>query len=88
VPCPSDHIGHLDPRLLPGVSPRRRRRQDWQFQEGDGIYDSSKASCGIPAAPSPMRLVDDGDGVAAVADAEMPVLTAAMVRETLERVRR
>jgi AbrB family looped-hinge helix DNA binding protein len=42
----------------------------------------------IVPAPTPMRLVDDGDGVAAVADAEMPVLTAAMVRETLERVRR
>jgi hypothetical protein len=38
--------------------------------------------------PAPMRLVDEGDGVTAVADAEMPVLTAAMVRETLERVRR
>jgi hypothetical protein len=33
-----------------------------------------------------MRLVDEG--VAAVADAEMPVLTAEMVRETLERIRR
>jgi len=30
----------------------------------------------------------DLDGVTAVADAEMPPLTAAMVRETLERVRR
>jgi len=35
-----------------------------------------------------MRLADEGDGVAAVADVEMPVLTAAMVRETLERTRR
>ena len=42
----------------------------------------------IVPAPTPMRLVDEGEGVAAVADAEMPVLTAAMVRETLERVRR
>jgi AbrB family looped-hinge helix DNA binding protein len=42
----------------------------------------------IAPAPMPMRLVDEGDGVTAVADAEMPVLTAAMVRETLERVRR
>jgi hypothetical protein len=40
------------------------------------------------AAPTPMRLVDEGDGVAAVAGVEMPVLTAAMVRETLERTRR
>jgi AbrB family looped-hinge helix DNA binding protein len=42
----------------------------------------------IVPAPTPMRLVDEGDGVAAVADAEMPALTAEMVRETLERVRR
>jgi hypothetical protein len=35
-----------------------------------------------------MRLVDEGDGVAATADADMPVLTADMVRDTLERVRR
>jgi AbrB family looped-hinge helix DNA binding protein len=42
----------------------------------------------IVPAPTPMRLEDKGDGCTAVADAEMPVLTAAMVRETLERVRR
>jgi AbrB family looped-hinge helix DNA binding protein len=42
----------------------------------------------IAPAPTPMRLVDEGDGVAAIADTEMPVLTAAMVRETLERTRR
>lgn len=43
----------------------------------------------IVPAPTPMRLVDEGDGVTAVADVEsMPMLTAAMVRETLERVRR
>jgi AbrB family looped-hinge helix DNA binding protein len=41
----------------------------------------------VPAA-TPMRLVDEGDGVAAVADADMPVLTTDMVRDTLERVRR
>jgi AbrB family looped-hinge helix DNA binding protein len=42
----------------------------------------------VAPAPTPMRLVDEGDGVAAVTDVEMPVLTAAMVRETLEHVRR
>jgi AbrB family looped-hinge helix DNA binding protein len=42
----------------------------------------------IVSAPTPMRLVDEGDGVAAVADVEMPALTTAMVRDTLERVRR
>jgi AbrB family looped-hinge helix DNA binding protein len=41
----------------------------------------------VPAA-TPMRLVDDGEGVAAVADMEMPVLTTDLVRETLERTRR
>jgi AbrB family looped-hinge helix DNA binding protein len=42
----------------------------------------------IVPAPTPMRLADEGDGVAAVAGVEMPVLTAAMVRDTLERTRR
>jgi hypothetical protein len=42
----------------------------------------------IVPAPTPMGLVDEGNGVTAVADAEMPVLTAAMVRETLECSRR
>ena len=36
----------------------------------------------------PMRPVDEGDGAAAVADADMPVLTTGMVRDTLERIRR
>jgi hypothetical protein len=35
-----------------------------------------------------MWLVDERDGVAAVADADMPVLTTDMVRDTLEHVRR
>ena len=42
----------------------------------------------IVPAPTPMKLVDEGDGVVAVAEAEMPVLTADLVRETLERTRR
>jgi AbrB family looped-hinge helix DNA binding protein len=41
----------------------------------------------VPAA-TPMLLVDEGDGVAAVADADMPLLTADLVRDTLERIRR
>ena len=41
----------------------------------------------VPAS-TPMRLVDDGDGVVAVTDDDMPALTADMVRETLERTRR
>lgn len=42
----------------------------------------------LAPSPTPMRLVDEGDGVVAVADAEMPALTAETVRETLERTRR
>lgn len=42
----------------------------------------------IVPAPTPMRLVDEGDGVVAVADADMHVLTEEAVRETLERTRR
>lgn len=42
----------------------------------------------IVPAPTPMKLVDEGDGVVAVAEAEMPVLTADLVRDTLERTRR
>ncbi len=37
---------------------------------------------------TPMRLVEHGSGVVAVTDREMPVLTAEMVRDTLEHVRR
>lgn len=42
----------------------------------------------IVPAPTPMRLVDDGEGVVAVTDSEMPALTSDMVRATLEHVRR
>ena len=55
--------------------------QPLEITERDGRLE-------IAPAATPMRLVDEGDGVTAVADAEMPPLTAAMVRETLERVRR
>ncbi|QSB12980.1 AbrB/MazE/SpoVT family DNA-binding domain-containing protein [Natronosporangium hydrolyticum] len=42
----------------------------------------------IVPEPTPMRLVDEGEGVVAVADVEMPPLTVDLVRETLEQVRR
>lgn len=42
----------------------------------------------IVPAPTPMKLVDEGDGVVAVAEIDMPVLTADIVRGTLERIRR
>lgn len=40
----------------------------------------------IPATP--MRLEVHEDGLVAVTDREMPILTAELVRDTLERVRR
>lgn len=42
----------------------------------------------IVPAPTPMTLVDEGEGVVAVAGTDMPVLTADLVRTTLERTRR
>jgi AbrB family looped-hinge helix DNA binding protein len=42
----------------------------------------------IEAAPTPMTLVREGKGVVAVPDVELPPLTAEMVRDTLEQVRR
>jgi AbrB family looped-hinge helix DNA binding protein len=42
----------------------------------------------IVPAPTPMKLVDEGDGVVAVAEVDMPVLTAELVRNTLEHSRR
>jgi AbrB family looped-hinge helix DNA binding protein len=55
--------------------------QPLEMDERDGRLEI------VPVA-TPMRLVDEGDGVAAVADIDIPVLTAKMVRETLERTRR
>ena len=55
--------------------------QPLEMDERDGRLEI------VPVA-TPMRLVDEGDGVAAVADIDVPVLTAKMVRETLERTRR
>lgn len=42
----------------------------------------------IEIPQTPMRLVRRGKGLVAVADADMPTLTAAAVREVLEQVRR
>lgn len=55
--------------------------QPLEIAERDGHLE-------IVPAPTPMRLVDDGEGVVAIADSEMPVLTDDIVRATLERVRR
>lgn len=42
----------------------------------------------IEISPTPMQLKKRGKGLIAVPDAEMPMLTAQLVRDTLERVRR
>lgn len=42
----------------------------------------------IETPVTPMRLVDGENGPVAVTDRSMPVLTAEMVRDTLERIRR
>ncbi|WP_157741186.1 hypothetical protein [Jiangella sp. DSM 45060] len=42
----------------------------------------------IVPTPTPMRLVDEGDGPVAVADVDMPELTTEMVRDVLEQTRR
>jgi bifunctional DNA-binding transcriptional regulator/antitoxin component of YhaV-PrlF toxin-antitoxin module len=57
--------------------------QPLEIAERDGRLE-------IVPAPTPMKLVGQGDsdGVVAVAEAEMPVLTADLVRATLERTRR
>ncbi|ONH22401.1 AbrB/MazE/SpoVT family DNA-binding domain-containing protein [Pseudofrankia asymbiotica] len=55
--------------------------QTLEIAERDGRLE-------IVPAPTPMTLVDEGDGVIAVADTDMPVLSADLVRATLERTRR
>jgi AbrB family looped-hinge helix DNA binding protein len=55
--------------------------QPLEITERDGRLE-------IVPETTPMRLVDEGDGVAAVADGDMPVLTTETVRDTLERTRR
>jgi AbrB family looped-hinge helix DNA binding protein len=58
-----------------------RAGQPLEIAERDGRLEI------VPSA-TPMKLVDEGDGVAAIAETDMPVLTAGMVRDTLERIRR
>ena len=52
-----------------------------ELRAGDGRLE-------IEIAATPMQLQKRGKGVVAVAQAELPALTADLVRETLERVRR
>jgi AbrB family looped-hinge helix DNA binding protein len=60
-----------------GLKPGQRL----EIRAGDGCLE-------IEIASTPMRLKKRGKGVVAVPHAELPALTAELVRETLERVRR
>ena len=52
-----------------------------EIRERDGTIE-------LDPAPTPMRLVDGGDGAVAVPENELPPLTDELVRATLERTRR
>lgn len=58
-----------------------RGGQEIEVTERDGRVE-------IEPAPTPVRLVDEGRGVVAVPEEELPPLTDEIVRETLERTRR
>ena len=64
-------------RLALGLKPG----QPLEIRAGDGRLE-------IEIAATPMQLKRRGKGIVAVPDAELPALTADMVRETLERIRR
>lgn len=64
-------------RLALGLKPG----QPLELRAGDGRLE-------IEIAPTPMHLKKRGKGMVAVPDTELPPLTAELVRETLERVRR
>jgi AbrB family looped-hinge helix DNA binding protein len=55
--------------------------QPLEIRAGDGRLE-------IEIASTPMQLKKRGKGIVAVPDTELPALTAELVRETLERVRR
>ena len=64
-------------RLALGLQPG----QALEIRAGDGRLE-------IEIAATPMRLKKRGKGIVAVPDADLPPLTAELVRETLERTRR
>jgi len=55
--------------------------QSLEIRAGDGRLE-------IEIAPTPVRLKKRGKGLVAVPDSKLPTLTADVVRDTLERVRR
>lgn len=64
-------------RLALGLKPG----QPLEIRAGDGRLE-------IEIASTPMQLKKRGKGMVAIPDEKLPELTAEMVRETLERVRR
>lgn len=58
-----------------------RAGQSVEIRAGDGRLE-------IEIAATPMLLKKRGKGIVAVPDADLPPLTAELVRETLEHVRR
>ncbi|TMH33892.1 MAG: AbrB/MazE/SpoVT family DNA-binding domain-containing protein [Betaproteobacteria bacterium] len=55
--------------------------QPLEIRAGDGRLE-------IEIAATPMHLKKRGKGIVAVPEADLPALTADVVRETLERIRR
>jgi len=55
--------------------------QPLEIRAGDGRLE-------IEIAATPMQLKKRGKGMVAVPDAELPALSAELVRDTLERIRR
>lgn len=76
-----DHAGRIvvpkSLRLALGIQPG----QALEIRAGEGRLE-------IEIVPTPMQLRKRGKGVVAVPDAELPPLSAELVRETLERLRR
>jgi AbrB family looped-hinge helix DNA binding protein len=64
-------------------------REAMRFTAGQTVeigYVDGRLEITVP--PTPVHLVDAGDGVHAVADRPMPVLSSDMVRDVLEETRR
>jgi AbrB family looped-hinge helix DNA binding protein len=67
----------------------KRLREELGFRSGQALELSAvDGRLEIEHPVTPMRLEQHGGRLVAVTDQEMPTLTAEMVRETLEQVRR
>lgn len=67
----------------------KRLREELGFRPGQELeLNAVDGRLEIEHQATPMRLERRGKRLVAVADGEMPTLTAEMVRETLEQVRR